>query len=184
MIKHITFMTLTSLFLIGCGGTESVKGSGSAVDNTPKDYDLWAYMVPNTSNTNTFTLSSQNSTSTYKTNYKVSQSRVEEIADYAQDEKTVYTKEANKIVVSFEKNNKPNGIYELHLGANINDIVTMRTSGCKLTKHLDTFTINQKAFADVIEITCDGIPGYYQKGVGEVAQIEDSSGKNIRVLSN
>ncbi len=182
MIKSIALTTITALFLIGCGG-----GGDDTTTSTPVatgEYNLWEYMTPSTSDTNTFTLSSNNVNTTYNTAYSVTRSRVEEVADYAQDEKTIYEKDADSIIVTFEKAGKPNGTYALKLTANINDIVTTRTSTCKLTNHLNSFSIADKTFQDVIEITCGTTPGYYQKGVGEIAQIEDSSGKNIRVLSN
>ena len=142
-------------------------------------------MTPNASNTNTFTLSSNSVDTTYKSTYTVvNQSRVEEVADYAKDEKTIYEKSNNKIIIKFEKNGKANGFYELKLTADIGNVVTVRNSNCKLSNHHDTFSIAGKSFQDVIEITCNNIPGYYQKGIGEVAQKEDSTGKNIRVLSN
>ena len=185
MIKNIALTTITTLFLVGCGGGGDTGSGGSSpvVSNLGK-YNLWEYVTPSTSNTNTFTLSSNSVESTYTSTYNVKSNRVEEIADYAKDETTIYEKGADSILVKFEKAGKSNGTYTLKLTANINDIVTQRKSECRLTRHLDSFKIAEKTFQDVIEITCGTIPGYYQKGVGEIAQIEDSSGKNIRVLSN
>ncbi len=184
MIKSIALTTITALFLVGCGGGGGDEGKTAATTASNGKYNLWEYMTPSSSNTNTFTLSSNSVDSTYKSTYSVSNNRVTEVADYAQDETTIYEKGTDKITVRFEKDGKANGTYALKLTANINDIVTTRNSTCKLTQHLDTFTIAGKEFSDVIEITCGNIPGYYQKGIGEVAQKEDSSGKNIRVLSN
>lgn len=186
MIKSIALATITTLFLVGCGGGGGDDDGGglSPVVSNPGKYNLWEYMTPSTSNTNTFTLSSNSIDSTYTSTYTVKSNRVEEVADYAQDEKTIYEKGADEIIVRFEKSGKSNGTYTLKLTADINDIVTQRKSECKLTRHLDSFKIAEKTFQDVLEITCGTTPGYYQKGVGEIAQIEDSSGKNIRVLSN
>ncbi len=178
MIKKLTLTLTTALFFVGCGG---------GGNPTPKSgaYNLWEYIAPVSSKTDTFTLSSNSVDTTYKSTYKVvNQARVEEVADYAKDEKTIYEKSNDKIIIKFEKNGKPNGFYELKLTADIGDIVTKRDSTCKLAKHHDSFSIAGKSFQDVIEITCNNIPGYYQKGVGEVAQKEDNTGKNIRVLSN
>jgi len=181
MIKSIALTTTVALFLFGCGG----GGDSSTQTSTRGAYNLWEYMTPSSSKNNTFTLTTNSQKSTYNTDYQVKSSRiVHEVADYAPDETTIYEKGDNKIIVTFEKGGKPNGTYSLKLHANINDIVTTRNSSCRLTKHHDTFSIANKTFKDVIEITCGTTPGYYQKGVGEIAQIkEDSSGKNIRVLS-
>lgn len=185
MIKHIAFASSIAILLLGCGGGSSTTDTGGKIgaQSHNKAYDLWAYMVPSSSQTNTFTHISNGKTSTYTTTYSVSQNRVEERDDYAQNEKTIYERFSDKITVKFEKDGKPNGMYDLALGADIGDIVTIRNSTCSLSKHYDDFSIADKSFQDVIEITCNNIPGYYQKGVGEVAQKEDSVGKNIRVLS-
>ncbi len=186
MIKNIAIATVATLIFIGCGGGgDSTSGGGTLGSQTiTKAYNLWDYMVPNSSKTNRFTLSSINGKSNYNTTYTVSKNRVEEVADYASDEKTIYEKKANKIVVNFTKAGQPNGTYNLLLSADIGDIVTERKSTCRLTKHLEIFELEGKSFQDVIEITCGNIPGYYQKGIGEIAQIENSSDKKIRVLSN
>ena len=86
--------------------------------------------------------------------------------------------------VVFLKLNKANGTYDLHLRANIGDKVTKRPSNCRLVRHHDTLEFAGKEFDDVIEIRCNDIPGYYQKGVGEIGQKEDKTGKTIRVLSS
>ncbi len=181
MTKRIMLTTITTLFLVGCGtgGTQT-----SHTKTGTGQYNLWEYMTPSNSNTNTFKLSSSSVNSTYKSTYSVTTNRVTEVADYAKDEKTIYEKDSDKIIVRFEKGGKANGTYALKLTANINDIVTVRNSSCKLTHHYPTFSIAGKSFDDVIEITCGTTPGYYQKGIGEIAQKEDSSGKSIRVLSN
>jgi hypothetical protein len=186
MIKNLAFTTTITLFLIGCGGgTTETTNSQLGSQSLNKAYNLWEYMVPNSNHTNTFTRSNNNQISSYKTSYSVlNSSHVEERADYAPNETTIYEKSNNKITIRFQKDGKANGMYELQLGADIGDTVTIRNSTCKLTKHYDNFSIAGKSFQDVIEITCGTTPGYYQKGVGEVAQKEDSSGKNIRVLSN
>lgn len=187
MIKNLTLATLATLFLVGCGGGTTDEKSSSV--STTKEikhgqYDLWQYMTPATSNTNTFTLSDNSVDSSYKSTYTVKNSRVEEVADYAKNEKTIYEKGDTSITIKFEKDGKANGTYALKLSADIDDVVTVRNSSCKLTQHFDSFNIEGKAFSDVIEITCGDIPGYYQKGIGEIAQKESKSGKSIRVLSN
>ena len=183
MIKSITFTTITALFLVGCGGVGKDTEGSPTTRNTGK-YNLWEYMTPSTSHTSTYTLSSNSVDTPYKSTYSVSNNRVTEVADYAQDETTIYEKGSDKITVRFEKGGRANGTYALKLTANINDIVTTRNSTCKLSRHYETFSIAGKTFDDVIEITCGNIPGYYQKGIGEVAQKEGTSGKDIRVLSN
>ena len=185
MIKLITFTGLLTFMLVGCGATGSTEDKTKSSDNIPTGkYDLWSYMVPSESKKNTFTLKTDSKTSTYTTEYKVSRSQVKEVSDYAKEETTIYEKLGDKIIVSFEKNSQRNGKYELVRSADEGDMVTIRDSSCKLFKHHNSIKISDKTFQDVIEITCNGIPGYYQKGVGEVAQKEDSAGKSIRILSN
>ena len=182
MIQKLILTSLTAFLFIGCGGTTGGDDKKPVV--VQGKYNLWEYMTPNTSNTNTFNLSSNSVDSKYTTTYKVERNRVVEVADYAQGEETIYEKFTDKIIIKFKKGGKPNGFYEIKLTANINDVITKRSSSCRLSKHHDNFTIAGKSFQDVIEITCGSTPGFYQKGVGEIAQIEDDSGKNLRVLSN
>jgi hypothetical protein len=188
MIKNAVVTTLALLLFTGCGGGGETNSDNKPITQTrlDKQYNLWSYLVPTSDSTHTFTHIQNGSTSTYKTTYTVTNKQVEEVADYAKDEKTIYQIVNDEINVKFEKSSRPNGMYKLFMTADIGDVVTVRTSTCKLSNHLDTFQApnSDKSFADVIEITCNNIPGYYQKGVGEIAQIEDSSGKNIRVLSN
>jgi hypothetical protein len=187
MIKNLTLASITLLLFIGCGGGDS-GSTDKPITQTriDKKYNLWSYMVPTSNGTHTFTHTQNGTTSTYKTTYTINGTRVEEVADYAQDEKTIYEKINDEIIIKFEKSNRANGMYQLFMTADIGDIVTVRNSTCSLSNHFDNFKVpnTNKSFTDVIEITCNNIPGYYQKGVGEIAQIEDSAGKNIRVLSN
>jgi len=188
MIKNIALTTIALVLLAGCGGGGETSTSDKPITQTriDKKYNLWSYMVPTSNSTHTFIHTQNGETSSYKTSYTVKGTRVEEVADYAKEEKTIYEKINDEITVKFEKENKANGMYKLFMTADVGDVVTLRNSSCTLTKHFDTFHVpnSDKSFADVIEITCNKIPGYYQKGVGEIAQIEDSAGKNIRVLSN
>jgi len=189
MSKKVLVSTLLALAFVGCGsGGDTSSSSGSKDSQTnainQKQYNLWSYMTPQSSHTNTYSIYSNNKTIKYNTQYSVKQNRVVEVNDYASDEKTIYEKLSNKIKIRFEKNNKANGMYELRLTANEGDIITERSSTCKLIKHHDTFEIKGKSFTDVIEIKCGDIPGYYQKGVGEIAQVEEKNKKSIRVLSN
>lgn len=184
MIKNIAMTTLTALLLVGCGGGASESSPSPVSQSVTKAYNLWDYMVPKSNTENTYTHIQGSETSTYNTTLLVSTNRVEEVVDYAQNEKTIYVKNSDTITVNFEKDGKPNGTYNLLLRADIGDVVTKRSSTCKLTKHYDSFTINAKNFEDVLEITCGTIPGYFQKGIGEVAQVENSATQNLRVLSN
>jgi hypothetical protein len=188
MSKKVLVSTLLAVLFVGCGSgggdTSSSRDTPTPTPTNQKQYNLWSYMTPQDSHTNTYSIYSDNKTIKYNTQYSVKQNRVIEINDYASNEKTIYEKLSNKIKVRFEKNNKANGMYELHLTANEGDVITERSSTCKLTKHYDTFEIKGKSFTDVIEIKCGDIPGYYQKGVGEIAQVEEKNRKSIRVLSN
>ena len=187
MNKKVLISTILVLTFAGCGSGGDTSSSGDRKSPTPKNqkqYNLWSYMTPESDHTNTYSIYSDNKTVKYNTQYSVKQNRVVEVNDYASNERTIYEKLSNKIKVRFEKNKKANGMYELHLTANEGDVITERSSTCKLIKHYDNFEIKGKAFQDVIEIKCGDIPGYYQKGVGEIAQAEEKNKKNIRVLSN
>ena len=187
MIKNITLGIFASLLIVGCGAggeTKSSSGSSTSRQQSYADgkYKLWEYLVPSKSSTNTFALkTNKNTTSTYKTAYKVNRSEVTETSDYAANETTIYTKKENKITVSFQKKSRQNGTYDLKLSADIGDRVTIRPSSCSLKAHYVSKEIAGNTFQDVIEIQCDGHPGYYQKGTGEVGQEE--ANKDIRVLT-
>ena len=204
MNKSIPSLLLALTLITGCGGGGGAEGSG---DTKPKsdpsspttssnqpgkgkidgEYKLWEYLTPKTATTNNFIETNGDNTDSYKTTYSISTSSVTEISDYAQNEKTIYTKKADRITVSFTKDGTANGSYDLDLTADKGDDVTVLTSQCILTEHHDTIKINDKSFTDVIEIKCNDKPGYYQKGVGEIAQtqlIGTSGSRSIRILSN
>jgi len=200
-MKKITVLILLSLLILtGCGGggEESSTNSknpqtntSSAIDNdvgkTDGKYNLWEYMTPAKDTTNNFIETKGDTTSTYKTTYSISPTTVTETSDYAPNERTIYTKKSDRITVSFEKDGTPNGSYDLDLTASPNDIVTIKESTCILTNHYDTVKIGDKSFTDVIEIKCNDKPGYYQKGVGEIAQtnaLSTSGTRSVRILAN
>jgi len=192
MKRNLLLSTIFIALISGCGGGDN-RSPDRDRDNTiqnnsirnSQSYNLWEYFTPNRSKTNSYKLYENNSVSSYKTSYNVSNNKVIEVDDYAPNEKTIYEKRDNYIEVKFQKDGKPNGIYKLKLYANIGDSVTVLDSTCKLTKHYDNFTIKDQAFNDVIEIRCGNKPGYYQKGVGEIAQdIKTNNQKVTRVLSN
>jgi hypothetical protein len=193
MKKSLVISILSAFMLVGCGGSgttssnrdiTTTKEREASHTSTNKSYNLWQYMTPANSKTNRYEIYSNNTTQKYSSSYDVKQNRVVEVDDYVSNEKTIYEKGANIIKVKFEKNGKPNGMYELNLYADIGDTITVRNSSCKLSKHYETITIKGKTFSDVLEIRCSNTPGYYQKGVGEIAQIEDNNQKSVRVLSN
>jgi hypothetical protein len=186
--------------ITGCGGggesgntvTDAKQSPTSSsnqigVGKTDGKYKLWEYVTPKTDATNNFIETTGDTTNSYKTTYSISTSSVTETSDYAQNEKTIYTKKRDRITVSFTKDGTPNGSYDLDLTADIGDDVTVLASQCILTKHFDSIKINDKSFSDVIEIKCNDKPGYYQKGVGEVAQtqlIGTTGSRSVRLLSN
>ena len=190
MIKKILLATALLLFLNGCGSGPT--SDDETTINTPtinniekKDYNLWEYMVPTNDRVNSFSLYNNDETKpseTYTTSYKVYENLVEESSSYAPDEKTIYEKKDNEIVVSFQKDNSIMGFFTLELQANIDDMVTKKASDCKLEKHYPLY--NDK-FSDVIEIVCGNQHGFYQKNVGEISQIaQDETSKKVRILSN
>ena len=201
MIKRsIPSMLFAMTLITGCGaGGAEEKGSPSKTTNNSKSkvalgkgkttgqYKLWEYITPKTDTTNSFRETDGDTTQSYKTTYAISTNKVTETSDYAANEQTIYTKKADRITVSFTKDGTPNGSYDLDLTADINDIVTVKDSTCKLVKYYDSVKINDKTFSDVIEIKCNDKPGFYQKGVGEIAQtdlIGSNGSRSIRILSN
>jgi outer membrane biogenesis lipoprotein LolB len=200
MKKALTLSILTVALLTGCGGggEDSQKGNDKSINKktsttqvgvgkTDGKYNLWEYMTPSKDRTSNFIETKGDSSSTYKTTYSISAQTVTEVSDYAQNEKTIYTKMSDRIRVSFEKDGTPNGSYDLDLTADIGDIVTVKESTCKLIDHYDEKKLGDKIFSDIIEIRCNDKPGYYQKGIGEVAQtnaLSTTGVKTIRILSN
>jgi hypothetical protein len=188
MAIKLLFSTITIILLTGCGGgggdDDNNKKSGTSNQSYTKDINLWDYVVPNSSKEDSFSLTTNSKTSKYKTRYSVSSNKVEEVSTYSKNEKTIYKKNNNTIIISFEKDGKPNGTYNLINNVNIGDKVTEKKSDCKLTNKFDKKSIQGKEFSDLIEITCSTHIGYYQRGIGEVAQFEKNSAKNIRMLSN
>lgn len=202
MKKYIPSLLLVVLLTSGCGGGGASKDSGSQSPNnrdttsidtnagqgkTTGVYKLWEYITPKTDKTNNFIETTADKTNSYKTTYALSANSVTETSDYAKNEQTIYSKKDDRITVSFKKDGAPNGSYDLDLTADIGDIVTVKESTCKLFKHYDSIKIGDKSFTDVLEIQCKNQPGYYQKGVGEVAQTQVlgiNGARSVRVLSN
>ncbi len=207
MKKNIPTILLALALFTGCGGGASdtgddpIGGDDTTIIATPDKktvvknksgktdgkYNLWEYIIPSTDTTNIFIETTGSETNSYKTTYTTSGDSVLEVSDYASNEKTTYTKKSDRITITFTKDGTQNGSYDLDLTADIGDVVTVEDSTCKLKKYHSTITIGNKNFKDTIEINCNGKPGYYAKGVGEVAQIEELSengSRSIRVLSN
>ena len=208
MKKSFLALILTMFMISGCGGGEG-DASGQTPDGKDTDikkgqstlgegkttgkYNLWAYVTPKSDRINNFVETTGDTTKNYKTTYSTSSNKVVEVSDYAKNEQTIYTKTYNntlnkydRVTVSFEKDGTPNGSYDLDLTADVGDVVTVRESSCKLTKYHNSIDINGKSFADVIEIQCNQKPGFYQKGVGEVAQtkaIGVNGSRTVRLLS-
>lgn len=205
-MKRYIPVLLSLALLTGCGGggggnsststgstsssstsSTEVKTVADKVGKTTGQYNLWDYIAPSTDTTHNFIETNSGGTNSYSTTYTTTSTSVTEVSDYAANERTIYTKQSDRILVSFEKDGTPNGAYDMHLTADINDPVTIKDSTCRLTAHFDNKVISNKTFTDLIEINCDGKPGYYQKGTGEVAQIETlsvSGSTNIRILSH
>ena len=209
MKKSFSSLILAMFLISGCGGGGSDEGRGDTPDTkddikkgqptlgvgkTDGKYNLWEYVTPKDDRTNNFVETTGDTTKKYKTTYSTTSNKVIEVSDYAKNEQTIYTKTYNntlnkydRVTVSFEKDGTPNGSYDLDLTADVGDVVTVKESSCKLIKHHDSIAINGKSFTDVIEIKCNQKPGFYQKGVGEIAQTQitgNNSSRAVRLLSN
>ncbi len=189
MYKNIILAIITAAVISGCGGSTEDNQTSGKTQSQPSSgkYALWEYLVPSVDTTNKYIRTTANSTQKYQTRFVKEGNRVVETSDYAKNEQTIYTKNKTNITVSFLKDSKPNGRYDLKLYVDIDDIVTVKKSDCRLSNHYDTYTIDGENFKDVIEITCANEPGFYQKGVGEIAQKKSlsTSGKvDVKILSN
>ncbi len=186
--KHMLALVTAFLFA-GCGGggedTPS-DGSSTTTTTTKGTYQIWDYLVPVSNTTSNYLKTNGTDTQEYQSKFIKADNTVTESSDYAKNEQTIYTKNSDSITIAFYKNGAKNGAYNLKTSADIGDIVTIKQSNCVLKKHHDNIKIDTKDFNDVIEIVCGIQPGYYQKGVGEIAQeqIKTVSGTTeISVLS-
>ena len=210
MKKSFSALILAMFMMSGCGGGgDSREDSPTAKNNdddipkgqptlgvgkTDGKYNLWEYVTPKSDRTNNFVETTGSTSKNYKTTYSTTSNKVTEVSSYAKDEQTIYTKTYNntlkkydRVTVSFEKDGTPNGSYDLDLTADVGDVVTVKESSCKLAKHHSSIQINGQSFKDVIEIQCNQKPGFYQKGVGEIAQTKvlgANGNRTVRVLSN
>ena len=185
MYKKTILMLITITIFTGCGSSTETD-THQTQQPVSGEYALWDYLVPSVDTTNKYIKTTATSTKKYQTRFVKKGNTVTEISDYAKNEQTIYTKNKTNITISFLKDGAPNGHYDLKLNVDIDDMVTVKQSDCRLTKHYDTFSIDGESFSDVIEITCSDEPGYYQKGVGEIAQKKSlsTSGKvDIKILS-
>ncbi len=198
ILKSLTTALLITFIFYGCGSNksdlepesdnrDSVNYKADRIGKIDGDYNLWEYITPPSNRVNSFLEIAEDQNSRYKTTYTVSQDSVIEESDYAKDEKIVYKKNRDHIKVTFKRYDIENGSYNLNLTADIGDMITLEESTCILKAHYNSIKIKNQTFNDTIEISCNGKPGYYSKGIGEVAQVDQiasTGSKNIRVLSN
>lgn len=167
-------LLLLTLLLTACGGGGTTSASGETAQTRESVYHgsitLWDYLVPAADSTNSYIKTTGDEVQKYQTRYLRQNNSVTEVSDLSKNEKTVYTNEGNKIVVTFYTDGAQNGTVEMKGKVDIGDIVTVKNSDCRLAQHLDSFKYDGQLFDDVIEIKCGENPGYYQKGVGEIMQ--------------
>ena len=185
-MKKTCFLLSISLtfLLIGCGSSgENSSTKKNGIDRNSQQYEgdivLWNYIVPSNDATNRYIKTNGTQSQQYQIYFAKENNRVTEISELSQNEKTVYTNNGNTIDITFYTDNAKNGSVTLKSKVNINDIVTVKKSDCRLKRHFDQFSYEDKIFADVIEIQCGNTPGYYQKGVGEIMQQKILSTKSI-----
>ena len=172
---------LSMLLLGGCGGTTGGSQGGGDYERS-QNYNngaiaLWDYLVPASDTTNSYIKTNGTTSQTYRTRYTREANRVTEVSNLSENEKTIYTKNANDITISFYTDGAENGRLELKPTVDIGERVTIKKSDCRLAKVWDTFHYQNRDFKDVIEIRCGNTPGYYQRGVGEIAQEQKISEK-------
>ena len=168
-------MLLLTLLLTACGGGGgTTSGSQQTAQTRETPYSgsiaLWDYLVPAADTTSSYIKTTGDEVQKYQTRYLRQNNSVTEVSDLSKNEKTVYSNEGNKIVVTFYTDGVQNGTVEMKGKVDIGNIVTVKTSDCRLAQHLESFKYNGQLFEDVIEIKCGENPGYYQKGVGEIMQ--------------
>jgi len=183
-MKRILLFVTILFFLSACGGgggSESgSKSTPSSTSNKQKTttytnsnattYNLWSYIIPTSLNVNSF---SNRSLESYSAKFReIDRSTIVEKPKNLADEKIEYQKDANKISVTFYKNDKQVYRYYLKKEVKIGERTTLEDSSCVLVNHFNDLMINNKHFKDVIEIDCGQHKGYYAKGFGEIAKEE------------
>jgi hypothetical protein len=189
--SFLTGVAVAALFT-GCGGGGGTTTSASSTEPTRTvayqgDIALWDYLVPAADATNSYIKTNGTETKKYQTRFSRSTDGITEISELSPNEKTLYTNNGNTIEITFYADNVQNGSVTLKSKVNINDIVTVKTSDCRLKQRLASFTYAGNSYSDVIEIVCGDTPGYYQKGVGEILQqksLSPSGTVETKILEN
>jgi len=176
-MKIILALFMIPLILIGCGGGGGGESS-SGFSGFPSEvfsgtsYDTWDYIVPQTSQNTTQSISAENVEGySYDATFKTIEenSVVEEQPSDATNEKIRYVKKDNKINITFYKDDKAVYQYDMKRYVKIGE-QTISDSSCMLVKHYEFYPTDNPKYNDVIEIDCGPHKGYYAKGKGQIDQ--------------
>ncbi len=175
-MRKLIFLFITLFALVGCGGgaTEddsTFDGNFPSENFTGTSYDMWNYIVPDTTTPENTSVSSRGLDTTYNANFRaIDNNTVVEIPVETTDEKVEYKQLDDKISITFKKNDIPTFSYDIKKSVKLQEQTTVKESACMLVNHFETKTVNGVAYYDVIEIDCGQHKGFYAKGKGEIAQ--------------
>jgi subtilisin family serine protease len=179
-MKRLLFTSVLGFLLIGCGSTATVE-SGSVdkedttLTSTPpkvpeKSYRFYDYIGP-TSNLVVTTYKYTNDTFKYDEplEYSYTEGLLTERSLENLDGQIEYHVEGDTINVTIYQGSDISA-FKMHNYVDIGDVVTIKKSSCSVTNHLATLTLGDKAFKDVLEVSCPKSIGYYQKFKGLIME--------------
>lgn len=183
-MKKLLVSSLLAWMFIGCGSTSVDSGAGTDTGKTPQEngiktqiptgftgYVLYDYLLP----------ASQKEVKTYK--YKNNVLASEERLAYTQESGLTTQRSLRDIdgQVEYRYSGQDDiavSIYHdsvvekfnLKNFVNLNDMITLKTSTCKVSAHYDIFKAGEQSFSDVLALACPKSIGYYEKGNGLVLE--------------
>jgi subtilisin family serine protease len=179
-MKRLLFTTVLGFLFIGCGSTTTVE-SGSVdkedttLTSTPpkvpeKSYRFYDYLGPS-SNLVVTTYKYTNSTFKYEEplEYRYTEGLLTERSLENLDGQVEYHDAGDTIDVTIYQGSDISA-FKMHNYVDIGDMVTIKKSSCNITNHLATLTLGDKAFKDVLEVSCPKSVGYYQKSRGLIME--------------
>ncbi len=177
-MKNLYLLLLSGLFIVGCGSATVGSGDVEATtrpDTTPSGsytgYLLYDYLVPSSTKTiKSYKYKNKALQSEESLEYIVATTLVTERSLEKLDGQVEYQKvDAHTIGVTLYTGNTTE-YFTMKNIVNIDDIVTVKNSSCRVSAHYNSLDFEGKHFSDVLEISCPHSVGYYQKGSGLVVE--------------